>query len=91
MRFLVPSRPGDVRSPSQSRTRAARSEAATQAGPRQLASQSGFVKEAVDPAFIDDQYALMFPLHLAWDTAITVQEAKAQKLPLGKAPHGKWW
>jgi hypothetical protein len=50
----------------------------------QLASQSDFIKEAVDPAFINDQYALMFPLHLAWDTALTVQEAGTQKLPLGK-------
>ena len=50
----------------------------------QLASQSDFIKDVVDPAFINDQYALMFPLHLAWDSAITVQEAGTQKLPLGK-------
>jgi len=49
-----------------------------------LESESAFVKEMVDPAFINDQYALMLPFHLAWDTAITVQEAATQKLPLGK-------
>jgi len=50
----------------------------------QLQGENAFVKEMVDPAFINDQYALMLPLHLAWDTAITVQEAGTQKLPLGK-------
>jgi hypothetical protein len=44
----------------------------------QLASQSAFVKEMVDPAFINDQYALMLPLHFAWDT-VTVQDAGMQK------------
>jgi hypothetical protein len=44
----------------------------------QLASQSAFVREMVDPAFINDQYALMLPLHFAWDT-VTVQDAGLQK------------
>lgn len=50
----------------------------------QLASQSEAVKQMVDPAFINDQYALLFPLHLAWDTAATVEEAGKGKLHLGK-------
>jgi hypothetical protein len=44
----------------------------------QLASQSAFVKETVDPAFINDQYALLLPLHFAWDT-VQVQDAGLQK------------
>ena len=44
----------------------------------QLVNQSAFVKEMVDPAFINDQYALLLPLHFAWDT-VTVQDAGMQK------------
>ena len=50
----------------------------------QLASQSAVVKEQVDPAFQNDQYWLVFPFHLVWDTSATVQDAGMQKLPLGK-------
>ncbi len=37
----------------------------------QLASQSAFVKEMVDPGFYNDQYWLLFPFHLIWDTGAT--------------------
>lgn len=50
----------------------------------QLQSESAFVREMVDPAFINDQYALILPFHFAWDTAITVHEEGTKKLPLGK-------
>ena len=50
----------------------------------QLASQSAVVKEEVDPAFFNDQYWLLFPFHIVWDTSATVQDAGKQKLPLGK-------
>jgi len=50
----------------------------------QLASQSAFVKEVVDPGFFNDQYWLLFPFHLVWDTGATVEDAGIQKLPLGK-------
>jgi hypothetical protein len=50
----------------------------------QLASQSAVVKDEVDPAFFNDQYNLLLPLHLAWDSSATVQDAGMQKLPLGK-------
>ena len=50
----------------------------------QLASQSAFVKDEVDPGFSNDQYWLLFPFHLVWDTSPTVQDAGMQKLPLGK-------
>jgi hypothetical protein len=50
----------------------------------QLASQSAVVKDQVDPGFFNDQYWLLFPFHLVWDTSATVQDAGMQKLPLGK-------
>jgi len=50
----------------------------------QLASQSATVKDQVDPAFINDQYWLVFPFHLVWDGGATIEDAGMQKLPLGK-------
>ena len=50
----------------------------------QVASQSAVVKEQVDPGFVNDQYWLLFPFHLVWDTGATVEDAGKQKLPLGK-------
>jgi len=50
----------------------------------QLATQSAVVKEEVDPAFFNDQYWLLFPFHLVWDTGAKVEDAGMQKLPLGK-------
>ncbi len=50
----------------------------------QLASQSAVVKNEVDPAFFNDQYNLLFPFHVVWDTSATVQDAGKQKVPLGK-------
>jgi hypothetical protein len=50
----------------------------------QLGSQSAFVKEVVDPGFFNDQYWLLFPFHLIWDTGATIEDAGMQKLPLGK-------
>lgn len=49
-----------------------------------LASQDAFVKEEVDPGFFNDQYWLLLPFHLLWDTAATFEDAGMQKLPLGK-------
>src|SRR5580692_7145698 len=34
----------------------------------QLSSQPANVKEEVDPAFMNDQYWLVFPFHVIWDT-----------------------
>jgi hypothetical protein len=50
----------------------------------QLATQSAVVKDEVDPGFFNDQYWLLFPFHLVWDTSPAVEDAGAQKLPLGK-------
>lgn len=50
----------------------------------QLGSQPDNVKNEIDPAFINDQYWLLFPLHVAWDGGADVQDAGRHKLPLGK-------
>jgi hypothetical protein len=38
----------------------------------------------VDPGFVNDQYWLLFPLHVYWDSSSDVQDKGMQKLPLGK-------
>jgi hypothetical protein len=49
----------------------------------QLSSQSDTVKKEVDPAFVNDQYWLVFPFHVVWDGA-TVTDQGMHKLPSGK-------
>ena len=49
----------------------------------QLSSQSAQVKDEIDPAFINDQYWLLFPLHTSWDGSADVEDAGMHKLPLG--------
>jgi hypothetical protein len=50
----------------------------------QLDSQPANVKDEIDPAFMNDQYWLIFPFHVVWDTSATVEDKGMQKLPLGK-------
>ena len=50
----------------------------------QLGSQPAEVKSRIDPGFINDQYWLLLPFHVVWDTSATVENAGMQKLPLGK-------
>jgi hypothetical protein len=50
----------------------------------QLDSQSDAVKNEIDPAFTNDQYWLLFPLHVAWDPSPKVTDEGLQKLPLGE-------
>jgi hypothetical protein len=49
----------------------------------QLNSQPANVKDDIDPAFVNDQYWLVFPLHVVWDGA-TVEDTGMHKRPLGK-------
>ncbi len=49
----------------------------------QINSQPDNVKNEVQPAFINDQYWLIFPFHVVWDTSATVTDDGMQKLPLG--------
>jgi hypothetical protein len=50
----------------------------------QLSSQPASVKDEIEPAFVNDQYWLVFPFHVYWDTSADVQDLGMQKLPLGK-------
>jgi hypothetical protein len=49
----------------------------------QLSSQSDQVKNEVEPAFVNDNYWLLFPLHAYWDTSATVTDKGVEKLPIG--------
>jgi hypothetical protein len=50
----------------------------------QLSSQPANVKDEIDPAFINDQYWLLFPLHVSWDSSADVEDTGKHKLSLGK-------
>ena len=50
----------------------------------QLTSQPAEVGKEIDPAFINDQYWLLFPLHLSWDKDAKVEDQGTQKVPGGK-------
>ena len=50
----------------------------------QLNSESANVKDEVEPAFVNDNYWLVFPFHVYWDTSAVVTDKGMQKLPLGK-------
>ena len=55
----------------------------------QLASQPANVKDDIDPGFVNDNYWLIFPFHVYWDTSATVTDEGMQKLPLGKGSGDK--
>jgi hypothetical protein len=49
----------------------------------QLSSQSDQVKNEVEPAFVNDNYWLLFPFHAYWDKSATVTNQGTKKLPIG--------
>jgi hypothetical protein len=49
----------------------------------QLGSQSDQVKNEVEPAFVNDNYWLLFPFHAYWDTSASVSDKGMQKRPMG--------
>jgi hypothetical protein len=49
----------------------------------ELSSQSDTVKNEVEPAFVNDNYWLLFPFHAYWDTSATVTDKGMPKLPIG--------
>jgi hypothetical protein len=51
----------------------------------QLSSQSNAVQNDIEPAFLNDQYWLVFPFHVVWDHSATVTNQGLQKMPIGKA------
>ena len=48
-----------------------------------LNSQPDTVKNVVEPAFVNDNYWLLFPFHAYWDTSATVTDKGTHKLPVG--------
>ncbi len=48
-----------------------------------LSSQSDQVRNEVEPAFVNDNYWLLFPFHASWDGSATVTNKGMQKLPIG--------
>ena len=42
------------------------------------------VKDEIEPNFVNDNYWLVFPFHVYWDTSANVLEKDKQNLPLGK-------
>lgn len=49
----------------------------------QLSSQPDQVKNEVEPAFVNDNYWLLFPFHAYWDKSATVTDQGMKKLPIG--------
>src|SRR5215470_3354134 len=49
----------------------------------QLNSQPDQVKNEVEPAFVNDNYWLIFPFHAYWDKSATITSKGMQKLPIG--------
>jgi hypothetical protein len=49
----------------------------------ELSSQPDAVKNEVEPAFVNDNYWLLFPFHAYWDTSATVTDQGMHKLPVG--------
>ena len=49
----------------------------------QINSAPANVKDEIAPAFVNDNYWLLFPLHAYWDTSATVTDKAMQKLPIG--------
>jgi hypothetical protein len=50
----------------------------------EIAGQPSVVKDEIDPSFINDQYWLVFPFHLVWDSSAKVEETGMHPLLLGK-------
>ena len=48
-----------------------------------LSSQSDQVKNEVEPAFVNDNYWLIFPFHAYWDKSATITNQGTKKLPIG--------
>jgi hypothetical protein len=49
----------------------------------QLSSQPDVVKNEIEPAFVNDNYWLLLPFHIYWDTSANVTDEGMKKLPQG--------
>ena len=50
----------------------------------ELSSQSDAIKNDIDPAFVNDHYVLLFPMHVAWDDWATVTDEGMHEMPISK-------
>jgi hypothetical protein len=50
----------------------------------QLGGAPAKVTDVIDPDFVNDQYWLLLPFHVYWDSSADVQDMGMQKLPSGK-------
>jgi hypothetical protein len=50
----------------------------------QINSAAANVKDQIEPAFVNDNYWVIFPFHVYWDSSANVEVKDNQKLPLGK-------
>lgn len=51
----------------------------------QLNSQPDSVQKEIDPGFVNDQYWLVFPFHVVWDTGASVEDKGFHKQGQGSA------
>ena len=49
-----------------------------------LDAEPADVRDNIEPAFVNDQYNLLFPFHVYWDANADVQDRGTQKLPIGQ-------
>ena len=49
----------------------------------QLSSQPDNVQKEIEPGFVNDNYWLLLPFHVYWDTSATVTDQGMKKLPVG--------
>jgi hypothetical protein len=49
-----------------------------------LDAEPADVRDKIEPALLNDEYNLLFPLHVSWDTNADVQDQGTQNLPIGK-------
>ena len=49
----------------------------------QVSGQPADVKDVIEPAFINDQYHLLFPIRVFWDGGAALRDDGTQKLPIG--------
>ena len=49
-----------------------------------LNNESAQVKDEIEPSFVNDQYWLLFPFHVIWDSSPEVTDKGKDKLPIGK-------
>jgi hypothetical protein len=48
-----------------------------------LTGESAIVKDEIEPAFVNDNFWLILPFHIHWDSSADIEDMGVQKLPLG--------